>query len=100
MKKNLLDKIKSMDDNEKHFFLLALAFILITSFLLFQETFYADDNLTPPEIVLGDSGNNTIDDIQKHVCIKAEENNRCSDIDDSYIVTRDSCCESEGICCG
>ena len=95
----ILKHLRDMHDNEKHFMLLALAFILVIIFLILQQIFFTSESMKLPEIVTGSSVDEPLDDLQKYICETAEANGECNKIDDSYIVRKYNCCVKEAICC-
>jgi hypothetical protein len=99
----LIEKLNKLDNSEKDFLILALAFILVTIFLFLMGFFKSDITSSSNKIYFGyneiDIENIELNEIQKMFCTNANEYNNCNKLDETLIITKEICCTKMEICC-
>lgn len=100
----IIKKISNLDNSEKDFLLLLLAFFLVATFLFVGGFFNNDeqDNISS-RIYLGFSEDD-IDSIEINIfqnltCKFANMYNSCNKVDETYVITSNICCKKLGKCC-
>ena len=103
VKMKIINKIKNLDNSEKDFLLILLAFILVALFLFFSGVFKQDYDPGISNFYFGltsaDIDSIELNVIQNLSCVYANTYNTCYRIDEILIITPEICCEKMGKCC-
>ena len=99
----IIEKIKKLDNSEKDFLLITLAFFLVAIFLLIIGFFQPSLNHSTSRVYFGYSDVNIealeLNEIQKMSCRYAEQYNTCDKLEETLIITKQICCIKEEKCC-
>lgn len=103
VKMDIINKIKNLDNSEKDFLLILLAFILVALFLFFSGIFNSTTIENESRIYLGYSDDEIelieLNLIQNLSCEYAHNYNSCYKLADTLIVNQNMCCIKMGMCC-